>query len=59
VDFDADLPGDMTRQATVGINFRPTQDTVLKLDWVRARSRDRFNNPSDHAGLLFSVATYF
>jgi len=59
VDFDADLPGDMTRQATVGLNFRPTQDTVLKLDWVRGRSRDRFNNPSDHAGLLFSAATYF
>jgi protein-S-isoprenylcysteine O-methyltransferase Ste14 len=59
VDFDADLPGDMIRQVSLGVNFRPSQDTALKLDWVRGRSRDRFNNPSDHAALLFSVATYF
>jgi hypothetical protein len=59
VDFDADLPGDVVRRVTVGLNFRPTQDTVLKLNFVRGRTRDRFNNPSDQAGLLFSVATYF
>jgi len=59
VDFDADIPGDMVRRVSVGLNFRPTEDTVLKLDYVRGRTRDRFNNPSDHAGLLFSAATYF
>jgi protein-S-isoprenylcysteine O-methyltransferase Ste14 len=59
VDFDADLPGDSRRRVSFGLNFRPTQDTVLKLDYVRGRSRDRFNNPSDEAGVLFSVATYF
>lgn len=59
VDFDADIPGDMVRRISVGLNFRPTQDTVLKLDYVRDRTRDRFNNPSDRAGLLFSAATYF
>ena len=59
IDFDADIPGDSERRVTVGVNFRPTQDSVLKLDWARGRSRDRFNNPSDMAGLLFSIATYF
>jgi len=59
LDFDADRDGDSVRQLSVGVNFRPTEDTVLKLNYVRGRSFDAFENPSDHAGLLFSVATYF
>ena len=59
VDFDAERVGQSTGQVTLGANFRPTQDSVLKLDFVRGRSRDEFNNPADHAFLLFSIATYF
>ena len=59
IDLDSDLPGDNTRQVTAGINFRPTPDTVFKLNYVRGTSRDRFNNPADHGGFLFSMATYF
>jgi hypothetical protein len=59
VDFDADNVGQETRQISLGLNFRPTQDSVLKLDYVRGRSRDEFNSPSDHAFILFSLATYF
>lgn len=59
MDFDRDLEGDMVRQLTVGVNFRTTAETVFKLNYIRGRSRDRFNNPSDHARVLFSVATYF
>jgi len=59
VDFDADHVGQETRQISLGLNFRPTQDSVLKLDYVRGRSRDEFNSPSDHAFILFSLATYF
>lgn len=59
VDFDTDLEGDGATQGTIGINFRPTEDSVLKLDYVRGRSWDRFNNAGEYAGVLFSVATYF
>lgn len=59
VDFDSSLPGDSERQITLGLNFRPTSESVVKLDYVRGRSRDRFNNPSDVARFLLSVATYF
>ena len=59
VDFDSERVGGSTAQVTLGANFRPTQDSVLKLDYVRGRSRDEFNNRADHAFLLFSIATYF
>jgi hypothetical protein len=59
VDFDSDRRGDSVKQATLGVNFRPTAETAIKLDFVRGRSRDRFNNAGEHAGLLFSMATYF
>lgn len=59
VDFDSDLAGDNVRQITLGANFRPTLDSVVKLDYVRGRSHDRFNNPADHVGFQLSLATYF
>lgn len=59
VDFDANIPGDDVAQLTVGVNFRPTPDTALKLDLVRGLARDRFDLRSDFAGVLFSIATYF
>jgi hypothetical protein len=59
VDFDVDQDGHTTGQVSLGFNFRPTQDSVVKLDYVRGRDRDEFNNRSDHAFLLFSLATYF
>lgn len=59
IDLDSDVIGDDVTQVGAGVNFRPTSDSVIKLDLVRGRSRDRFNNPSDHARLLASFATYF
>jgi hypothetical protein len=59
VDFDTGIPGDDVRQVSFGLNFRPTNDTAIKLDYVRGRSHDRFNNPTNMAGLQASVATYF
>lgn len=59
VDFDRDVTGDDVVQIGVGLNFRPTSDSVIKLDVVRGQSHDRFNNRGDHARLLASFATYF
>lgn len=59
VDFDARRTGQSTVQLSLGVNFRPTQDSVIKLDYVRGRRRDEFNNPADHAFVLMSLATYF
>jgi hypothetical protein len=59
VDLDTDLPGDDQLRVSAGINFQPTNDTVIKLDGFRGRTHDRFNNPADQFGVLFSVATYF
>jgi hypothetical protein len=59
LDLDTDIPGDDVRKVSLGFNFRPTGETVFKFNYVRGRARDRFNNPSDFADFLFSVATYF
>lgn len=59
VDFDAEQIGQSVAQASVGFNFRPTPDSVLKVDYVRGRGRDEFNNLAQHAFLLLSLATYF
>ncbi len=58
-DFDVDREGSDRRQLSVGLNFRPTRDTAIKFDYVRGNSRDEFNNRSEHAFLLASLATYF
>lgn len=59
IDLDADIAGDNARQASLGANFRPTEDTVFKFNYVRGTTRDRFNNRTDHGAFLFSIATYF
>lgn len=59
VDFNTAVPGDSRVQLTVGVNFRPTRESVVKLDYVRGRVRDEFNNAGERAALLFSLATYF
>jgi hypothetical protein len=59
VDFNTARPGDSQMQLTVGLNFRPTRESVVKLDFVRGRARDEFNNASERAAVLFSLATYF
>ncbi len=50
MDFDTDSNGSSVRQVPIGVNFRPTEDTILRLDYVRGGSFDR---------MQFSVATYF
>lgn len=59
VDFDNEIEGDTRRRLTMGLNFRPTSDTAIKLNYIRGWDRDRFNNLARSAGFLFSLATYF
>jgi len=59
VDFDTRRRGTSSAQITAGVNFRPTAESVLKLDYVRGRGRDGFNNLARQASVLFSMATYF
>lgn len=59
VDFDTDIDGDSQDRLTLGLNLRPIEDAVFKLDYQRNWSRDVFNNETESAALLFSVATYF
>jgi hypothetical protein len=59
VDFDTQVQGDSQRRLTLGLNFRPEEDTAFKLDYQRQGTFDAFNNEVKGAALLFSAATYF
>lgn len=59
IDLDTEAVGHHTRQVGAGINFRPTSESVVKMELVRGWSFDQFNNRSDFARLLASFATYF
>lgn len=59
VDFDRDATGDGQRRITFGLNFRPVEDTVFKLDFQMDRTTDALNVAAVGRSFLFSVATYF
>jgi hypothetical protein len=59
VDFDTELTGDSHTRLTIGLNFRPTADSVFKLDYLYNWQQNRFNVAAKSVGCLFSVATYF
>jgi hypothetical protein len=51
--------GDAIRRVTVGISFRPTSDTAIRLSCWRQWEDDLFNNRSHSMNIQFGVATYF
>ncbi len=59
IDQDRDLEGDSRVQFTAGVNLHPSREAVLKLDYSRSRSRDRFNNAAEGAALKLSLTSYF
>ena len=59
VDFDMDVGGDAHQRFSVGYNFRPTSDTVFKLDYHHDWEWSRVNVLERKAGINFSVASYF
>ena len=59
IDLESDAVGQHVRQASAGVNFRPTTESVIKFELVRGWRFDPFNNRSDFARVLGSFATYF
>lgn len=59
VDFDTAIEGDAVQRLTVGLNFRPGEDTVFKFDYHFQWQWDRVDVLEQSAGLRLSVASYF
>lgn len=59
IDLNRHVRGDAAVRLTAGLTFRPTRDSAIKLDLVRGRDRDQFNNPTERAAVLVSLTTYF
>lgn len=59
VDFDTAIAGDAVQRVSVGLNFRPVEDTVFKLDYNYNWQWSRVNVVDNAVGINFSVASYF
>lgn len=60
MDFDKDLDGDEEDGFTLGVNFRPTEETVFKFDYNWTWKTDLEGERGDAENrFFFSLATYF
>jgi len=60
VDYDSDRDGDAEEGVTLGVNFRPTEETVLRLDHNWRKVTPPAGSKGEAQGTLyFSFATYF
>ncbi|MBK9471085.1 MAG: hypothetical protein IPO18_02210 [bacterium] len=60
VDYDSDHDGDAEEGVTIGANFRPTEETVIRIDHNWRRATPPGGEKGDAEGrLFFSFATYF
>ena len=60
VDYDTDVDGDSEEGFTLGANFRPTEETVFKLDYNWKAVTPALGEKGDTEGrLFFSFASYF
>ena len=60
VDFDSDAEGDSENGLTLGVNFRPTEETVFKADYNLRWTTDQLGARNSAPGrFFFSFATYF
>ena len=60
VDFDRDRAGDSEEGVTLGLNFRPTEETVFKFDYNWTWKTPAAGEKGDAANrFFFSFATYF
>ena len=54
-----DLDGNRMRRATIGLNFRPTESTVFKLDYQFNQGTGTAPVAADVDAFVFSIASYF
>ncbi len=59
VHLDIDISGALARQFSVGLNFKPFEDSIFKLNYTRGWSYDKINNLTHKAFVTASIATYF
>ena len=60
IDYDTDQDGDTEEGFTLGLNFRPTEETVFKMDYNWAWQTPVGGEKGDAEGrFFFSFATYF
>jgi len=60
IDYDTDRDGDAEEGPTLGANFRPTEETVFRLDYTWNRQTPVGGEKGDARGrFFFSFATYF
>lgn len=60
VDYDSDHDGDAEEGVTIGANFRPTEETVIRIDHNWRKGTPLGGEKGDAEGrLFFSFATYF
>lgn len=60
VDYDTDQSGDSELGLTVGLNFRPIEDAVFKIDYASIWKTPTLGPRGDATGrFFFSIATYF
>ena len=60
IDYDMDTPGDSELGLTFGLNFRPVEDAVFKIDYAFIWKTLASSPRGDATGRLFlSLATYF
>ena len=60
VDYDSDNDGDAEEGVTIGANFRPTEETVIRVDHNWRKATPPGGEKGDAEGRLFlSFATYF
>ena len=59
VHLDKDIAGDLTRQCSLGLNFKPFEDAVFRVNYTRGWSYDKLYNLTHKALITASIATYF
>jgi len=60
IDFDTDAEGDDASRLSLGLNWRPVEETVFKLSWERDWTTARLTDDSEKGDAIwFSLASYF